>query len=168
MKPLRQKKVPRSRTVRNRNSLVKKAKTTTSNRRRSTTQVGLKHGFRSGLEEVVAAQLEAANIPVMYEDKDSKIKFEEPAKSRTYTPDFILPNGIIIETKGRFVTADRQKHLLVKAQHPELDIRFVFSNSRSRISKLSSTTYAMWCEKNGFEYADKLIPKEWLKEKRKT
>lgn len=104
---------------------------------------------------------------MVYEDKDSKIKFMEPAKGRTYTPDFILPNGIIVETKGRFVTADRQKHLLIKAQHPELDIRFVFSNSRSRISKLSATTYGMWCDKNGFKYADKLIPKEWLKEKRK-
>jgi hypothetical protein len=118
------------------------------------------------LEETVAAQLEAASIPVMYEDKDSKIKYTEPAKNRTYTPDFILPNGIIIETKGRFVTADRQKHLLVKAQHPDLDIRFVFSNSRSRISKLSATTYGMWAEKNGYKYADKLIPASWLKERK--
>lgn len=105
-------------------------------------------------------------MPVVYEDKDSKIKYIEPAKNRTYTPDFILPNGIIVETKGRFVTADRQKHLLIKAQHPELDIRFVFSNSKSRISKLSATTYAMWCEKNGYLFADKLIPKEWLKERK--
>jgi hypothetical protein len=52
---------------------------------------------------------------------------------------------------------------LIKQQHPELDIRFVFSNSRSRISKQSKTTYADWCEKNGFMFADKSIPKEWLK-----
>lgn len=134
---------------------------------KSTSQVGLKHGFRSGLEELVAQQLEQHGVTVVYEDKDSKVTYVEPEKTRKYTPDFILPNGIIIETKGRFVTADRQKHLLIKAQHPELDIRFVFSNSRSRISKLSATTYAMWCEKNGFKYADKLIPEAWLKEKRK-
>lgn len=144
---------------------TRRRKTTTS--KSPTSQVGLKYGFRSGLEEQVAAQLEAASVPVVYEDKESKIKYIEPAKNRTYTPDFILPNGIIVETKGRFVTADRQKHLLIKAQHPELDIRFVFSNSRSRISKLSATTYAMWCEKNGFVYADKLIPKEWLKERKR-
>jgi len=143
---------------------VVRAKTRTS--KSTPRQVGIKHGFRSGLEETVAAQLEAASIPVMYEDKDSKIKYTEPAKNRTYTPDFILPNGIIIETKGRFVTADRQKHLLVKAQHPDLDIRFVFSNSRSRISKLSATTYGMWAEKNGYKYADKLIPASWLKERK--
>jgi hypothetical protein len=48
-----------------------------------------------------------------------------------------------------------------------LDIRFVFNYSKSRISKKSSTTYAMWCEKHGFQYADKSIPAEWLKEKKK-
>lgn len=130
--------------------------------------VGLKHGFRSGLEETIAAQLEAASVPVVYEAKDSKIDYVEPEKKRKYTPDFVLPNGIIIESKGRFVTADRQKHLLIKAQHPEKDIRFVFSNSRSKISKQSTTTYAMWCDKHGFKYADKVIPHEWLKEKKRN
>lgn len=129
--------------------------------------MGLREGFRSGLEELVAQQLEANNIPVKYEDPESKIKYEKPARNATYTPDFELPNGIIVETKGRFVTADRQKHILIKAQHPEKDIRFVFSNSRSRISKTSQTTYAMWCEKHGFLYADKLIPEAWLKERKK-
>jgi hypothetical protein len=96
------------------------------------------------------------------------VRFTEPSKARTYTPDFKLPNGIIVETKGRFVTADRQKHLLVKAQHPDLDIRFVFSNSRARISKGSPTSYAMWCDKNGFRYADKFIPQAWLIETKES
>jgi hypothetical protein len=78
-------------------------------------------------------------------------------------PDFVLPNGIIIETKGRFVTADRQKHILILEQHPHLDIRFVFSSSRTRISKKSRTTYATWCESHGFQYADRLIPEAWLR-----
>ncbi len=59
---------------------------------------------------------------------------------------------------------DRQKHLLIKQQHPEKDVRFVFSNSRGRISKSSNTTYADWCLKNGFVFADKLIPVGWLNE----
>lgn len=125
-------------------------------------QVGLKHGFRSGLEETFAAQLKAAGVLCEYES--FKIPFVEPAKKRAYTPDFKLPNGIIIETKGRFETADRQKHIWVKAQHPELDIRFVFSNSKSRITKRSLTTYADWCRKNGFLFADKKAPDAWLKE----
>ena len=31
-------------------------------------------------------------------------------RTRHYTPDFILENGIVIETKGRFVSNDRRKH----------------------------------------------------------
>ncbi|MQR02362.1 hypothetical protein [Glaciimonas soli] len=70
-------------------------------------------------------------------------------------------------SKGRFLTADRQKHLLIKQQHPELDIRFVFSRSKTTISKTSKTTYGDWCLKYGFKYADKSIPDAWLKEKPK-
>lgn len=125
-------------------------------------QTGLKHGFRSGLEETLAAQLSAAGVS--YEYEVFKIPFVEPEKKRTYTPDFRLPNGIIVETKGRFMTEDRQKHLLVKAQHPDLDIRFVFSSSKSHISPRSTTTYADWCRKNGFQFADKTAPAGWLKE----
>ena len=125
----------------------------------------MKHGFRSGLEDTFAAQLQAAGVA--YEYESFKIHFLEPAKKRTYTPDFKLPNGIIIETKGRFLTADRQKHLLVKAQHPELDIRFVFSSSKAKIAKRSATTYGNWCEKHGFTYADKVAPEAWLKEPNK-
>jgi len=119
-------------------------------------------GYRSGLEEAVAGELAALGIHATYEE--DIIRYAVPARPAKYTPDFKLPNGIIVETKGRFDTADRQKHILIKQQHPDLDIRFVFSNPRSRISKKSQTTYAMWCEKNGFLYADKLIPKEWLEE----
>ena len=75
----------------------------------------------------------------------------------------VVSHKIIIETKGRFVTADRQKHILIKEQHPELDIRFLFQNARSRISKTSRTTYADWCRKHGFLFADKVVPEEWLK-----
>lgn len=128
----------------------------------TTSQIGLKHGFRSGLEEVVAQQLRDNGVDYQYEEV--VIKYITPPKDHKYTPDFVLPNGIIVETKGRFLTEDRQKHLLVKKQHPELDIRFVFSNSKTKISKRSTTTYADWCNKNGYQYADKWIPDEWLKE----
>lgn len=128
--------------------------------RKSTLDPSKRLGFRSGLEERVAKQLEEAGIKVDYET--TKIKYVQPETKHTYTADFILPNGIIIETKGRFVVADRKKHLLIKQQHPDLDIRFVFQRSQNTISKGSKTTYADWCNKNGFLYADKEIPKEWL------
>jgi hypothetical protein len=123
-------------------------------------QRGLKYGYRSGLEESVAEQLENAGMPYFYET--TKIEYDVK-ETRKYTPDFILPNGIIVETKGRFVAADRKKHLLIKSQHPFIDIRFVFSNSKQKISKGSKTTYADWCDKFGFKYADKQIPEDWLK-----
>ncbi len=126
---------------------------------------GIKYGYRSGLEDRVSAQLKSLSVPVEYEEK--KIKYEV-YEVRTYTPDFELPNGIIIETKGRFVVADRKKHLLIKKQQPNLDIRFVFSNSRAKINKGSKTTYGMWCDKHGFKYADKLIPEEWINEPHKS
>jgi len=118
-------------------------------------------GFRSGLEEKVAKQLEASGVKVEYET--TKIKYVVPESLHTYTPDFILPNGIIVETKGRFVAADRKKHLLIQKQHPDKDIRFVFQNSKNKISKASKTSYADWCNKNGFIYADKEIPDKWLR-----
>lgn len=124
--------------------------------------VGLAHGFRSGLEEQVAEQLASHKVKAEYEAH--KVSYLKPARTAKYTPDWVLPNGIVIETKGRFVVEDRQKHILIKQQHPSLDIRFVFSNSKARISKGSKTTYAMWCEKHGFEYADKWIPNAWLDE----
>ena len=125
------------------------------------TSRGIKHGYRSGLEDRISEQLKGLKVPFKYEE--FKIKYEVN-EVRTYTPDFELPNGIIIESKGRFVAADRKKHLLVKKQHPELDIRFVFSNSRAKISKGSKTTLGMWCDKHDYLYADKLIPEEWIKE----
>jgi hypothetical protein len=122
---------------------------------------GRKHGYRSGLEDRISEQLKSLSVPFKYEE--FKIKYEVH-ENRTYTPDFELPNGIIVESKGRFVAADRKKHLLVKKQHPELDIRFVFSNSKAKINKGSKTTYGDWCDKNGYLYADKLIPEGWIKE----
>lgn len=125
-------------------------------------QVAAKYGFRSGLEERIAEQLDKAGIEYTYEKV--KLNYVKPASKHVYTPDFVLANGIIVETKGRFLPADRQKHILVKQHNPTLDIRFVFSNSKARISKISKTTYADWCIKNGFKFADKTIPEEWLHE----
>ena len=124
-------------------------------------QRALKAGYRSGLEETISLQLASLSVPVLYETEKFKYEVNEV---RTYTPDFKLPNGIIIESKGRFVAADRKKHLLIQKQHIFLDIRFVFSNSKAKLTKGSKTTYGDWCNKHGFLYADKLIPEEWIKE----
>tara|TARA_R110002110_G_scaffold171456_8_gene373925 strand:- start:221 stop:646 length:426 start_codon:yes stop_codon:yes gene_type:complete len=121
-------------------------------------------GFRSGFEIKIAKQLDDLNIKYGYETL--KVNYSKPAKNSYYKPDFILSNGVIIEAKGLFSSKDRQKHLLVKEQNPELDIRFVFSNSKLKLNKKSKTTYAMWCEKYGFEYAEERIPQKWLYDKK--
>ena len=99
-----------------------------------------------------------------FECPDAIVRYVKPTSNHKYHPDFVLPNGIIVETKGLFDSDDRKKHKLIKAQHPALDIRFVFSNSKTRISKTSSTTYAKWCDDHGFKFADKSIPKSWIAE----
>ena len=120
-------------------------------------------GYRSGLEVAIAKQLDELGIQYQYEVYP--IAYTVPSRPTRYTPDFILPNGIIVEAKGRLPTTDRKKHRLIREQYPDLDLRFVFSNPNTRIGKTSKTTYGMWCERLGIPFAHKTIPEEWLKEK---
>ena len=124
-----------------------------------------KYGYRSGLELSLSKFLKELNVSFDYEC--IKIEWEDLAY-RTYTPDFVLNNGIIIETKGMFTAADRRKHLAIKRQHPKLDIRFVFENSRRKLRKGAKSSYGEWCIKYGFRYYDRIIPEDWLKENGKN
>jgi len=119
-------------------------------------------GFRSGFEKKLADQLSAAGVEYGYETL--KLDYIKPARKTSYRPDFVLNNGIIIEAKGLFSSSDRQKLIQVKEQHPNKDIRIVFATPHKRISKQSKTTYAAWAEYKGFPWADRVIPKEWLRE----
>ena len=139
-------------------------------------------GYMSGLEARLAKQIaEATGKPVVNKDTDPKevtgdeatyelrtFSYIKPERKSLYRPDFILPNGIIVEGKGIFDAEDREKQLLVKKTHPHLDIRFVFSRSEAPIYPQSPTTMADWCRKHGFKFADKLIPISWFTEKRIT
>lgn len=128
--------------------------------------IGIKKGYRSGLENVLTEQLSTTGKKYSYESE--KISYIQPEKKRTYTPDFVLlkkdGSKMYIESKGRWVLDDRKKHELILSQYPELDIRFVFSNPNARISKKSKTTYADICDKFGWKYAKKQIPDEWINE----
>lgn len=117
--------------------------------------------YRSGLEKEAAAFLKDRQKKVVYE----QIKVEwEDLRYRTYTPDFELDNGVLIETKGIFDNDDRRKHIAIKDQHPELDIRFVFSNAKAKLYKGAKSRYCDWCDKHGFLWAHRVIPEEWLRE----
>lgn len=115
---------------------------------------------RSGFEAKIVEQLRAKKVKFEYETL--KLKYVLPETKHTYTPDFSLPNGVIIEAKGKLDPATRKKMMAVKNSHPDLDIRFVFQRDNP-IRKGSKTTYSMWSEKAGFPWAIGEVPDDWLK-----
>ena len=120
----------------------------------------LSHGFRSRFELEFAQYL--AKNKIKYEYEKDKFRYIVPIKS--YTPDFYLKDyEFYLELKGNLDVTDRVKHLLVKEQNPSLDVRFIFPNSKKKIYKGSKTTYATWCDRHGFLYANNRIPSIWLK-----
>ena len=121
--------------------------------------------YRSKFEYDIAQFLKKKRKKFEYETKP--IRYTKPATKHSYRPDFILPNGIIIEAKGRFSASDRKKHVLIKQQYPDLDIRFVFQRAANTLTRgANSATYGEWADKNGFLWADEEIPQSWLREKR--
>lgn len=125
-----------------------------------------KHGYRSGLEDKISEQLKATNKVWSYESE--KLKYTVPERIATYTPDFIIikqdGSKMYVESKGRFTATDRKKMKLVKEANPELDIRLLFQTPNNKITKGSKTTYADWAVKQGYLWAAKEIPQEWLEE----
>lgn len=119
-------------------------------------------GARSGLEDRVMQQLEAAGMG--YSHEGVKLPYVQPTKNRTYIADFVLSNGIVVETKGVFSSEDRAKMKIIRAAYPDIDIRFVFSRAAATLTKQSLTTHAKWAEDHGFPFAEKLIPAAWLAE----
>lgn len=115
--------------------------------------------FRSSFERSVDLQLRSSGVAYKYED--TKIPY---ILECTYNPDFhLLKSNIYIETKGRLLPAERRKHLQVRAQNPEYDIRFVFMYPHKKMQG-SKITHASWADRNGFKWADSCIPEEWLNE----
>ena len=114
--------------------------------------------YRSGLEEKVADLL--SELGVSFEYETHKLAYQI---QHYYKPDFILPNGVILETKGYWDKDDRRKMKAVKEQNPDLDIRMVFQSPYNTISKKSKMTYAQFCEKNDIPWTSyHEIPIDWL------
>lgn len=112
--------------------------------------------FRSQFEKDFALHLYRLGVEFSYESEVIPYTIEHE-----YNPDFKIGN-LIIETKGLFNQADRAKHLAVKRQHPELDIRIVFQRD-NKINNKSKTRYSDWCKKHDFIYhIGDGIPEQWL------
>jgi hypothetical protein len=115
--------------------------------------------FKSRFEEQFALLLHKLGVQFEYEVKPIPYVLQ-----CNYFPDFYLGKGIYVETKGIFDPDDRRKHLALKTQHPDLDVRFIFYKD-DRIRKKSKTKYSDWCKKHGYKYSVGLgIPEEWLRD----
>jgi hypothetical protein len=82
----------------------------------------------------------------------------------SYLPDFVLPNGVIVEAKGYLDAASCRKMKAVKASNPHLDIRFVFQNANGKRNKRAKLRNWEWAERHGFPWSEGTIPLSWWKE----
>ena len=112
--------------------------------------------YRSTLEERVSKFFDKKNVPYIYEARS----FQYVLTSK-YTPDFLI-GDVIYEVKGFFKPSERRKHLAIKNQHPDLDIRFIFQRNNT-LTKKSKSTYGDWCDKHGFLWCiHPNIPDSWI------
>lgn len=133
-----------------------------------------KSGYRSGAEESVAETLTTSGIGFGYET--IKLEYEKSirrgkckdcngkkvVKLATYTPDFILDNGKIIEYKGRLTTADRSKLIAVQKANPDIRIYLLFG-ADNKLAKNNNKRYSQWATEHGFDYAIGTPPRLWLR-----
>ena len=113
--------------------------------------------MKSGFERTIAASLTNRKITFQYEPHKFNYVLE-----RTYCPDFLLPNGVYIEAKGKLDQETRSKMLAFKKMNPDVDVRFVFMRGENKLSKGSKMSYMEWAAKNGFPAADGEVPDSWL------
>jgi len=131
--------------------------------------------YKSKFEKRIAKELTKQKVKFKYEAQSYKYRSKPRMAAicnecgskdvyvvRSYTPDFFLDNGIIIESKGKWTAKDRYKMLDVRDSNPKLIVRMFFMRD-NKINKASKTRYSDWCTSNNIEYAIGTLPKEWLK-----
>ena len=92
--------------------------------------------MRSKLEENIADLLEELNVDYEYESE--KLSYVIEAK---YIPDFKI-GDVYLEAKGFFPSDQSRKMKAVIKANPELDIRIIFQNPLTKISKPPNLLYA--------------------------
>lgn len=130
---------------------------------------------RSGFEDTIDGQLAESGVDYGYESTSVEwlraiskgvcgaCGAEGVTQRCSYTPDFVLSNGIWIEAKGYLDGPDRTKLKAIRRQHPQIDLRLVFQRDNVIKGTKNKTRYSEWAEKNGFKWALKVVPKDWLK-----
>ena len=108
------------------------------------------------------------DFAVEYDYEVTKIPYTIPESKHTYTVDWTLLNGMLLETKGYLSDhQERYKYVLLKQQHPDLDLRFVFDNP-NKLCGGTKMTHAKWAEKYGFKWCgikDVEQIHSWVKER---
>ena len=104
---------------------------------------------------------------VAYDYEVTKIPYTIPESNHNYTVDWTFINGLLVETKGYLSDhKERYKYVLLKQQHPDLDLRFVFDNP-NKLCGGTKMTHSKWAEKYGFKYCsikDVDQIQQWVKE----
>ena len=124
--------------------------------------------MKSKEEVAFATQCDRQGIPWKYESE--KLMWSPPL--RPYTPDFILPKKsggkMHIEKKSYLRPQDITKMRYVRKQHPEVDIRFVFSRASKPLGRVRADgtrgTHGDWATKNGYQWCDGFLPQAWINE----
>lgn len=137
----------------------------------------VRKSFRSNLEHRLATQLYDMGVEFGYEQEkwdytlpvhrglcDSCLG-ERVMSRRRYTPDFFLPNGIVIEAKGKCTSETRTQLTNIKRCNPDKDLRVVFM-ADNWLTSAHKKRYTDWAISAGFKCAVGSIPKEWLQETR--
>jgi hypothetical protein len=138
--------------------------------RREATRHAAMCGMKSMLEVEVAALLDKKKIPWEYETHKFDYhmcpnwEYECNVKWQTYNPDFYLPGfDFYLEVKGKMTLDTRKKMVAVKLHNPEIDIKIVFGAAKNKLyATPNSSRYWEWAEKEGFEWSEKDILKEWM------
>jgi len=119
--------------------------------------------MKGTFEEQVIGDLDERGVSYKYEPTKMAYYVE-----RHYIPDLEV-GTMIVELKGYFRQDSQRKMKAVKAQYPDLDIRFVFQKASATIQGAkkrkdgSKMTCQEWADRNGFIWAEQTIPEEWLK-----
>jgi hypothetical protein len=132
---------------------------------------GLKAGYRSGYESTLVQQL---TIPFEYEAESFKLTIPvrghkctrcgtgtDVVRVVSYTPDFFLETGWIVEAKGKFTPKDRKLALAFKEQYP--DRKYALSFQRDNyLTKKRSMRYSEWASKNDIPWVIGGFRQEWV------
>lgn len=143
-------------------------------------------GFGSNLERKNNEVLVKAGVEFWYESGPCVIPYTLPIRDgvcgdcggstnicshHKYTADFAFTSKsgklILVECKGHpyaWKGETRRKHQEIAKQYPDMDLRFIFSDKHSKISKGAKTTNAQWCKRQKFLCETGLIPKRWINE----